>query len=143
MTLKDLILAAGSLTKNAYLERIRVTRVNNIDGLRYENQELSLNLKDILSNGKSNIKLQDKDSIYVYSINEVKTREKVTIKGEVKQPGEVYIGRDMTLEDAIRATGGLTVKAFIDKCEIVRYHVVNGERKKRYYQYPFSKSFKV
>ena len=145
MTLKDLIFAAGGLKDDAYYDKIRVTRINNLDGKKFENEELSLDLRDVLKNGKSNIKLKHKDSVYIYNINEIAIRAKAVISGEVRKPSTVNIGKDMTLKDLIFAAGGFTQKAYKKSCEIIRYHIVNDERIKEIINIPLSKAnkFKV
>ncbi len=130
MTLKDLILAAGGLTEDVYYDHLRVTRVHNVDGKKFENQEMNLSLVDILNNGESNIALQDKDQVYIYGIDEMSIREKVVLGGQVRKPGEFFIGQGMTLKDLILAAGGYTDQAYLDSAEVIRYLVVNGQRTK-------------
>ena len=130
MKLKDLIFAAGGLSKNAFYDRLRLTRTHNIDGVKFESEELNLPLADVLKDGKSNIALQDKDSVYIYSIDEANDREGVTIKGEIRMPGKFFIGQGMVLNDLILAAGGYTDKAFLEYAEVIRYSVKDGERTK-------------
>ena len=130
MTLKDLILAAGGLTEDVYYDHLRVTRVHNVDGKKFENQEMNLSLVDILNNGESNIALQDKDQVYIYGIDEMSIREKVVLGGQVRKPGEFFIGQGMNLKDLILAAGGYTDQAYLDSAEVIRYLVVNGQRTK-------------
>jgi protein involved in polysaccharide export with SLBB domain len=130
MKLKDLILAAGGLSENVYYDHLRLTRIHNIGGKKFENEEISLSLVDVLNNGESNIALQDKDKVYIYSIGEMSTREKVVLNGEVRRPGEFFIGQGMKLKDLILAAGGYTEKAFLSNAEVLRYAVVNGNRTK-------------
>ena len=98
-----------------------------------------------MKNGKSNIKLKHKDSVYIYNINEIAIRAKAVISGEVRKPSTVNIGKDMTLKDLIFAAGGFTQKAYKKSCEIIRYHIVNDERIKEIINIPLSKAnkFKV
>ena len=138
MTIKDLIQIAGGLKKDVYNGYLRLTRVNNIHGKKFENEELALSLEDILKDGRSNIKLQDKDSIYIYSIDEMVPRESIVIKGEIKHAGKYLIGKNMTLKDIILAAGGFTEKAFKNRFEIVRYTIVNNERIRNILQVPFN-----
>ncbi len=130
MNLKDLILAAGGLTEDVYYDHLRVTRVHNVDGKKFENQEMNLSLVDILNNGESNIALQDKDQVYIYGIDEMSIREKVVLGGQVRKPGEFFIGQGMTVKDLILAAGGYTDQAYLDSAEVIRYLVVNGQRTK-------------
>ncbi len=130
MTLKDLILATGGLTEDVYYDHLRVTRVHNVDGKKFENQEMNLSLVDILNNGESNIALQDKDQVYIYGIDEMSIREKVVLGGQVRKPGEFFIGQGMNLKDLILAAGGYTDQAYLDSAEVIRYLVVNGQRTK-------------
>ncbi len=58
-------------------------------------------------NGRDFI-LQADDRLVILQDSEIRTRQRVTISGQVKNPGEYVIGRNSTLGDLINEAGGLT-----------------------------------
>lgn len=126
-TLKDIILAAGGLTKLAFLDRARISRTLSIDGKKFITQEFFLSLQDINKDAAS-FSLMDKDSITVYSIDELNVRPVATVNGEVYKAGSFNIDQNKTtVRDLILAAGGVTLKAD-QKIEIVRYSIKDGKR---------------
>jgi len=126
-TLNDLILAAGGLTKLAFLDRARISRTLSIDGNKFITQEFFLSLQDIDKDAAS-FNLIDKDNITIYSIDELNVRPIATVNGEVYKPGSFNIDQNKTtVRDLILAAGGMTLKAD-QKIEIVRYSIKDGKR---------------
>lgn len=70
---------AGGLKENAFLDRVLIERIN--DDLSRTN--LSVNLKDILSNKANDIKLKREDKISIFSILDLREKYTVTIHGEI------------------------------------------------------------
>ncbi len=63
-----------------------------------------------------------------YSVNHIPTAR---VKGEINFQGVYKIDNDTTLSKLIQSAGGLTQKAYDKRCEIIRYYIENGKRKKK------------
>lgn len=70
---------AGGLKENAFLDRVLIERIN--DDLSRTN--LSINLRDILSNKAKDIVLRREDKISIFSILDLREKYTVTIHGEI------------------------------------------------------------
>jgi polysaccharide export outer membrane protein len=75
----------------------------------------------------NNIILQDKDRLVVHSIREYRPEKKVSIYGEVKNPGEYPLAEAMTIRDLVFAGGNLKESAYIYSAELTRYDTSGGE----------------
>ena len=131
MTIKDCILSAGGLKPYTFTTYLRIARTQVVDGLNgkeFQVKNIYLNVEDIMANKKDNIVVKDKDKIFIYSIEQMSQRAKVTISGEVKNPGSYFIASDTTVQDIVKAAGGITNKAYKQKCEVVRYIIQNNQR---------------
>ncbi|MCX6075082.1 MAG: SLBB domain-containing protein [Campylobacterales bacterium] len=127
-TLKDIILAAGGLTKYTFLDRARITRTLSDDGKKFSTQDYFISVRDLDADA-AGFGLTDKDVVTIYNIDELTIRSSVTVNGEVYKPGSFQIDENTTtLKDVILAAGNLTDKASQDKLEIIRYVVVDGIR---------------
>lgn len=70
---------AGGLKENAFLDRVLIERIN--DDLSRTN--LSINLKDILTNKAKDVILKREDKISIFSILDLREKYTVTIHGEI------------------------------------------------------------
>ncbi len=122
MTLKDLIFAAG--TKGAFdQQRVKV--------VSYDNKNKKADVKIIDFENNPNFALKAFDVIYLFDFFETYPIKTAYISGEVIRSGKYEVSEAMTLENFIQSAGGLKEKAYLKECEIIRYHVSNGERKKK------------
>ncbi len=80
---------------------------------------IPINLRDVLA-GKSDMLLQDRDSLHIYSINEVERDKYVYIEGEVNKPGRYPLYDNMTVQDLIFLAGSFTRGADRREAEIAR-----------------------
>lgn len=64
--------------------------------------------------------LQDKDSLHIYSIDEVEWDRYVFVEGEVKNPGRYPLYEHMTVQDLIFLAGSYTREAQRHQAEIAR-----------------------
>lgn len=71
---------------------------------RIDYEVINLNFSQ---NGKD-YGLKADDRILILQDSEIRTRQRVKISGQVKNPGEYVIGKNTTLNDLIREAGGLT-----------------------------------
>jgi protein involved in polysaccharide export with SLBB domain len=104
MRIADLVAKADGLKEDAYTTRATIVRVK--DDLTKET--VSVNLAKALSgDAQANIALDKEDVVTVYSILDFKEEYKVTIEGEIKQPGEYDFHPALTLNDLLVQAGGL------------------------------------
>src|SRR3990172_110135 len=95
-SVKDLVLLAGDLTKEAYLKKAEIVRVNK----KREYQTIYFNLVKAMAGDKSeNLILQDEDKVIIHSMWEEKWKEIVTIVGEVKKIREKDSQQQGKIED--------------------------------------------
>jgi protein involved in polysaccharide export with SLBB domain len=114
---KDAIMIAGNLTKEAYLRKGEVVRVK--EGRQFETLYFNVE-KALEEDPKENIVLQDEDRVIIHSLWEEKWKETVKIEGEVKKPGEFLLTEGMRVSDLVFKAGGITRDALLDEAELYR-----------------------
>jgi protein involved in polysaccharide export with SLBB domain len=88
---------------------------------------IPVNLTAVISGDTlQDIVLQDRDSLHVYSIQEVSWNKYVYIEGEVTKPGQYPLYDNMTVKDLIFLSGSYTRAASLLQAELAR---VNQEGK--------------
>lgn len=114
-TVKDAILAAGDLTKEAYLKKGEIVRVNQ----QREYKTLYFNVTNALAGDiGDNILLKDEDRIVIHSIWEEKWREVVSIIGEIKNPLQTPLTESMRVSDLVFKAGGVTRDTYYNRAEL-------------------------
>ncbi|MGA1869281.1 MAG: SLBB domain-containing protein [bacterium] len=125
LTIKDLVLKAGGVTKDAYRKVAHIYRLKE-DSFSYA--LLTINIEEAMASKKGeNIILHDRDELVIHSVWEFKPRQIVSITGEVNNPGEYPYAEGMKLYDLIVAAGNVKEEAYLDHTEIVRMSVKNGK----------------
>ncbi len=127
MQVLDLVLAAGGLTNDAWLEEAELfrTHIPSMDVDRIE-----IDLEAVLAgDDAANVVLEDLDELAVHSVWEFREEEEVQALGEVNNPGRYPLFEGMRVSDLIFAGGNLTEAAYRDHAELTRYEIVNGERR--------------
>ncbi|MCS6830164.1 MAG: SLBB domain-containing protein [Armatimonadota bacterium] len=106
MRVQDLLLQAGGVLPNAYVERAFLQR-RNPDGSYGTLLALDLR-KAMLNDPDHNVPLQDRDVLMVYTREQAQfTPENVvTIDGAIQSPGTYPRAQGMRLADLIRLAGG-------------------------------------
>lgn len=108
-----LLIAAGGLTDNAYLERAELTRSvsqsENQSGMTIQHH--AVNLVDVLQ-GTTAMPLKSRDRLMVFAVPDWGTEKSVTLTGQVKFPGKYSIQRGEKLSQVLARAGGLTKDAF-------------------------------
>jgi len=106
MYVQDLLLQAGGVLPNAYVERAFLQR-RNPDGSYGPLLAIDLR-KAMLNDPEHNVLLQDRDMLMVYTREQAQfTPENVvTIDGAVQSPGVYPRAENMRLADLIRLAGG-------------------------------------
>lgn len=107
----DLIKRAGGLTQDAYANGVTFYRTRNGIG------RIGIELPDVLKNSRSldNLPLQDGDSLFIPRYNAV-----VNVQGAVNSPVSVTWAPGKTIEYYIRAAGGPSRKADMDRAYVTQ-----------------------
>lgn len=108
MRISDLITRAEGLTEDAYTKRARIIRLKTDLTTEIVNVDLAAALSGDIN---ADIGLKREDIVTVYSILDFREEYKVTIDGEVKNPGEYEYFDNLTLNDLVVQVGGLTGSA--------------------------------
>ncbi len=114
-TLRQLLVVAGGLREDAYLEKAFITRLAE-DRTK---EQVSFALKDVIL-GAKDITLKPDDQVHLYTIGQLQPNQSVSITGEVNNPGRFEFREGMTLGDLILMAQGTTNAATLEKVEIAR-----------------------
>ncbi len=122
MTLRDLINMAG--VQSAFdTKKVKV--------VSYDTAHKKANVTVIDYDQHPDYRLNPFDSVVLFEYFETNPMAVASISGEVVKPGTYPLSEGMTLAQFIESAGGLTQKAYPKSCEVIRYYMKNGERKKR------------
>ncbi len=116
LTLSQLIGKAEGLKEDAFLNRGYITRIK--DNLTTE--LISFNTGDVVNGRVADIPLKREDIVTIPSIFELKEEYKLTINGEVRNPGTFDYAENTTLEALIIMAGGLKESATPKRIEVAR-----------------------
>jgi len=108
MRISDLILKADGLKEDAYSSRATIIRLK--PDLTSEIVNINLS-KALEGDAESNIVLNKEDRVKVYSLLDFKEDYKITIDGEINRPGVYQYYENLTLNDLLIQSGGLTGSA--------------------------------
>jgi polysaccharide export outer membrane protein len=115
MRVRDAILIAGDVTKNAYLQKGEIYRT----GKKRENITIYFNVGRALEGDpENNLALQDEDRIVVHSLFEYEYKKTVSVDGDVLKPGSYQYAQGATVKDLIFASGNILESAYLDEAEI-------------------------
>ncbi|CAA9200635.1 SLBB domain-containing protein [Flavobacterium collinsii] len=130
MRISDLVTRAEGLKEDAYTKRARIIRLKTDLTTEIVNVDLTAALSGDLN---ADIELKREDIITVYSILEFREEYKVTIDGEVKNPGEYEYFENLTLNDLVAQVGGLTGSASkrVEIARMVKSDVIDDADPKR------------
>jgi protein involved in polysaccharide export with SLBB domain len=108
MRISDLIVKADGLKEDAYSKRARILRVKG----DLTNEIVNVDLEQAMNgNLSADVALNKEDVVTVYSILDFVEEYKVTIDGEIKNPGTFDYFEGLTLNDLLIQAGGLTGSA--------------------------------
>ncbi|PAM94257.1 sugar transporter [Flavobacterium sp. IR1] len=108
MRISDLVTRAEGLKEEAYTKRATIIRLKP----DHTTEIVNLNLENALSGDlSSDIELKREDIVTIYSVLDFREEYKITIDGEVKNPGEYEFYENLTLNDLVIQVGGLTGSA--------------------------------
>ncbi|MCV9927414.1 SLBB domain-containing protein [Flavobacterium sp. LS1R49] len=108
MRISELIIRAEGLKEDAYTKRARIIRLKSDLTTEIINVDLTKALEGDLN---ADVPLKREDIVTVYSILDFREEYKITIDGEVKNPGEYEYYENLTLNDLVVQVGGLTGSA--------------------------------
>jgi protein involved in polysaccharide export with SLBB domain len=116
LTLKMLITRASGLTEDAFMNRGYINRLNpdNTPTL------LTFDVAKLMAGTVPDIPLQREDKVIISSIFDLRDEYKVSIQGEVRQPGTFEYADNMSLESVIQMAGGFKEGATPNRIEIAR-----------------------
>jgi protein involved in polysaccharide export with SLBB domain len=132
MTIRDLVTAAGSPKRNAFLDHAELSRII-ISGDKAESKRISLDLgKALAGDTANNLPLKNDDVLIVRSVTDWQdTLDKfVTLKGEVRFPGIYSLARGEKLNSVLARAGGFTDKAYLRGAKFTRRSVRELQQKR-------------
>jgi len=113
MTLSDLVRAGGGTVDEAYGGKAELVRYRVVNGDVRRTELVNIDLAAALrGDATANLRLQPFDTLSVREVPEWGNQESVTLRGEVRFPGNYTIRRGETLKSVIGRAGGLTAYAF-------------------------------
>ncbi|HEY8483154.1 MAG TPA: SLBB domain-containing protein [Longimicrobiales bacterium] len=118
MTLWQLIERAQGLDERAYTPRAHIFRLNEDDGTRRLIRTPLL--ADTTGRPLQDVLLADRDSIVIYSQEQLRNPALVTIDGFIKRPGTYVLAEGMTVKDLILAAGGFAPGAYQLEVDVAR-----------------------
>ena len=132
MTLQDVLLQAGGLTRQAEGSRVEVSRIMDYDISSNKLKPRIAIVKKIkigddlvLSTKAEEFLLQPFDQIFVRENPDFEAAKNIVLSGEVKYPG-IYtlLSKDEKISSVIKRAGGLTRYAYLDGVTMFRKEVV-------------------
>lgn len=108
MRISDLIDLAEGLKEDAYSKRARIVRLKSDLSTEIINADLGAALS---GDANADILLKREDIVTVYSVLDFREEYKITIAGEVRNPGEYDYLDNLSLNDLLVQAGGLTGSA--------------------------------
>jgi protein involved in polysaccharide export with SLBB domain len=120
MSVRDILLEAGGLQPNAYMDTAFIQRTNP-DGTPGELVKLNLN-KLLSGNTTENLPLQNLDVLTVETVQEANfiPDDQVQIVGAVQRPGVFTRGSNMKVSDLLKLSGGTVPDASLDRAFLQR-----------------------
>lgn len=116
LTLKGLIAKADGLKEDAFLNRGYINRLNSDNTLAL----ISFDVAKVLAGVDRDIALQREDKVTISSLFDLRDEYKLSIQGEVREPGTFEYADNMTLSDIIQMAGGFKEGATPNRIEISR-----------------------
>ncbi|MFI5159232.1 MAG: SLBB domain-containing protein [Sphingobacteriales bacterium] len=116
LTLNQLIQKSAGLKEDAFTGTASITR------LKPDNttEIISFNLGDIINKSAPDISLQREDVVNISSIFDLRDQYRVSIKGEVRRPGEFSYSDGLSVADLIVKAGGFAEGASAKRIEVAR-----------------------
>lgn len=116
LMVSQLIKNAGGLREDAFTGRGSIVRLNPDN----TTQQIAFNVQDAITNPSADVVLQREDSVSITSVFDLHERYKVTIKGQVRRPGDFSYADSMKVADLILKAGGFAEGASSKRIEVSR-----------------------
>ena len=132
MSVRDLVTAAGSAKRNAFLDKAELSRIV-ISGDKAQSKRIQLDLGKVMAGDPiHNLPLQSDDVLIVRDVTDWQeiADKFVTLKGEVRFPGLYSFSRGEKLSSVIARAGGYTEKAFLRDAKFTRRSVREMQQKR-------------
>ena len=131
MTLQDVLLQAGGLTRQAEGSRVEVSRIMDYDISSNKLKPRMAVVKTIkigddlvLSTEAEEFLIQPFDQVFVRENPDFEPAKNVTLSGEVKYPGTyTLLSKDEKISSVVKRAGGLTRYAYLDGVTMFRKEV--------------------
>jgi len=119
MTINDLLLKCGGVLSDAFLHRVELIRTKPNASTEF----VSLDLE----NGDVNFNLNQKDSIFIHSEWNLKSKKVVSISGYIARPGFYYLSDSTRISDLIFSKGGIEDDkqknmTYMKRADLTRYN---------------------
>lgn len=125
MRLSDLIPSAQVLLPESYLDSVEITRMSPPE---YRRELITVNLRRVFEGSEAdNIRLQEQDSVKVFSRWEMEEKPKVAVNGAVVNPGVYEFYPGMSVRDLVTAGGSPKRNAYFDMAELSRI-IITGDK---------------
>ena len=124
MKIRDLILKADSLQKDAFLEKGLLIRTLPSEKKEIHDFSVMLALK---GDSENNFTIENRDEIRIFDLQSFYPSRTVEIAGAVKNPGVFTRFDNMSLTELITLAGGLTEKSTTKNIEITRMDTTSSE----------------
>ncbi len=126
MRLKDLFFRAGLFTRDVYMELGHLYRTD------WRTKEVTIHTfnpeKALAGDTIHNLLIEDLDSVFIHSIWEFREKYTVSIKGQIRNPGDYPYASNMTVKDLLLVAGNVKGGAYLDAAELVRYDIIDGKK---------------
>ncbi|MCX8023526.1 MAG: SLBB domain-containing protein [Syntrophorhabdaceae bacterium] len=124
-TVKDILLLAGGLTRDAYTREGEIFRT---DKVTKEIKHIKFDIEKALMEEKThNILLEDLDRIVIHSIWGYTYKKVVSVDGDVLNPGTYPYFENMGVRDLIFSAGNILDSAYLDEADVSFHNVEDGK----------------
>lgn len=125
MRLTDLLPSPQALLPESYLDSVEITRMSPPE---YRRELITVSLRRAFEGSETdNIKLQEQDSIKIFSRWEMEEKPKVAVNGAVVNPGVYEYQHGMSVRDLVTAGGSARRNAYLEQAELSRI-IISGDR---------------
>lgn len=128
MRLRDLVMQAGNLTRNASRKSAELLRVRQTATVR-ETYRVTVDLERALAGDQEHdLALAPDDQLVVHQAPLIPVADyTVKVSGEVRRPGEVRLREGMTVRDLLQEAGGPhPIRAYLKNAELNRIRIEHG-----------------
>ena len=116
MRVSDALRSAGGVKPDTYLDQVLIGR-HLADG---SSLQLRTRLADTTGRAIGDVVLLENDTITVFSRNDFRPGQYITVSGAVRNGGQIAYREGMTLRDAVLMSGGLEESAYLPSAEVAR-----------------------